>query len=151
MLLALLLAAGPALQHHAPPATMEGRVNLLEARQMLEAQQLWSIRAELPPEALKALGDLELHVQHDQEQEDRVRDLSQTVQLLTARLTALELLLQDKGALESAGRIPVSPMELQALEMPARKPDARKSKASSKKTLAKRKPAKARAQVAEVP
>src|SRR4051812_26355384 len=63
MLLALLLATGPALQHHAPPATMEGRVNLLEARQMLEAQQLWSIRAELPPEALKALGDLELHVQ----------------------------------------------------------------------------------------
>jgi hypothetical protein len=103
---------------------MEGRVALLEARQMLEAQQVWALKAELPPEVLKALSDVELHVQHDIEQEDRIRDLSQTVAQLQQRLASLELLLADRTSVESTTRIPV--MQMQPLEVPA-KPSPRKA------------------------
>jgi hypothetical protein len=124
-MLAILLAAGVGLVHH--PTTVEGRISLLEARQMLESQQVWQLRAELPSEALKTISDVQLHVQHDQEQEDKVRDLTQTVQLLEHRLAALEIVLQEKSAPESM-RIPVAPMQLQALEVPPSKAAARKSK-----------------------
>ena len=116
MLVALLLAASA----QRLPTSMEGRMALLEARQMLEAQQVWALKAELPPEVIKALSDVELHVQHDIEQEDRVRDLIHTVSQMQQRLANLELLLQDKTAVESA-RIPVAaPMQVQALEVPAK-------------------------------
>src|SRR5436853_7774663 len=92
-MLFLLLAAG--VIHG--PTTVEGRMSLLEARQMLEAQQIWALRAELPPEAVRALNDVQFHLQHDQEQEDKVRELTQTLQSLEQRLAALELLLQDKS------------------------------------------------------
>ncbi len=95
---------------------------LLEARQMLEAQQVWQLRSELPSEVLKAISDVELHVQRDYEQEEKVRQLTKTVDGLQERLAALELLLQDKAAVEST-RIPV--MQVQPLEVPA-KPAARK-------------------------
>ena len=142
--LALLLIAGISAAHR-PPSSMEGRVSLLEARQMLESQQVWALRAELPPEAIKVISDLQLHVQHDQEQEDRVRDLGQTVQLLQQRLAALELVLADRGTAEGA-RIPVAPMQVQPLAIPAKKKPARKTApaASAKKR-------KARPRVAEVP
>ncbi|HUJ26514.1 MAG TPA: hypothetical protein VLW85_10870 [Myxococcales bacterium] len=114
-MLQILLAAG-ALIHH--PPTVEGRVSLLEARQMLDSQQIWTLRSQLPPEALKAIGDLQLHVQHDQEQEDKVRELSETVQQLQQRLAALELALADRAPADST-RIPVAPMQLKPLEVPA--------------------------------
>src|SRR5205807_4215115 len=106
LLTSLLLAAGLSRM----PTTVEGRISLLEARQMLEAQQIWALRAELPPEAVRALADVQLHLQHDQEQEDKVRDLTQTMQVLQQRVAAVELLLQDKSLTEST-RIPVAPMQ----------------------------------------
>jgi hypothetical protein len=121
-MLALLLAAGLAAANR-PPASVEGRMALLEARQVLEAQQVWQLRSELPPEVLKAVADVELHVQHDLEQEDKVRELTRQVQDLQGRLAAVELLLQDKSAIENTSRIPV--MQVQPLEMPV-KPAARK-------------------------
>jgi hypothetical protein len=123
-MLSLLLAAGLAVHH---PTTVEGRVSLLEARQMLEAQQIWALRAELPPDAVRALNDLQLHVQHDQEQDDRVRELSQTVVLLQQRLASLELLLQDKTLTEST-RIPVAPMQVSPLVVPGKRKPAPKKK-----------------------
>ena len=124
-MLALLLAAGLAAANR-PPASVEGRMALLEARQMLEAQQVWQLRSELPPEVLKAVADVELHVQHDLEQEDKVRDLTRQVQDLQGRLATLELLLQDKAAIESTSRIPV--MQVQPLEMPVKAAARKKQK-----------------------
>jgi len=124
-MLALLLAAGLAAANR-PPASVEGRMALLEARQMLEAQQVWQLRSELPPEVLKAVADVELHVQHDLEQEDKVRDLTRQVQDLQGRLAALELMLQDKAAIESTSRIPV--MQVQPLEMPVKAAARKKQK-----------------------
>lgn len=68
--------------------------------------------------------------------------------LLAAGLAAVEVLLQDKGAIESSTRIPV--MQVQPLEVPAR-PAARKAQ---KRAGAEKKPhkqASGRARVAEVP
>ena len=113
MLVALLFAVAAAR----PPTSVEGRVALLEARQMLESQQLWALKAELPPEVLKALSDVELHVQHDIEQEDRIRELTQTVAQLQERLASLELLVADKAAAENT-RIPV--IQVQPVEVPAK-------------------------------
>jgi hypothetical protein len=143
-MLALLLVAGIAAHH---PPTMEGRVALLEARQMLDAQQIWNLRSELPPEALKALSDVQLHVLHDQEQDDKVRELTATVQDLQQRLAALELVLTDradKSGAEST-RIPVAPMQLRPLEVPAR------SAAVARKPAKQQKPKKARARLADSP
>ena len=131
-MLALLLVAGVAAVHR-PPSSMEGRLSLLEARQMLDSQQLWALRAHLPPEALKVINDLQLHVQHDQEQEDKVRELTETVSQLQQRLAALELALADKTPVEST-RIPVAPMQVRPLEVPAHPAHAtRKSGKSASK------------------
>lgn len=129
-MLLLLLASSLVAAHH--PPSVEGRVALLEARQMLDSQQIWTLRSELPPEALKAITDVQLHVQHDQEQEDKVRELTDTVQLLQARLAALELVLADRGATAEATRIPVAPMQVKPLVVPARAPAAKTAKASKK-------------------
>lgn len=124
-MLAILLAAGLAAANR-PPTSVEGRMALLEARQMLESQQVWQLRSELPPEVLKAIADVELHVQHDLEQEEKVRDLTRTVGSLQERLAALELMLQEKPAAEaSSTRIPV--MQVQPLEVGRQAPAARKS------------------------
>jgi hypothetical protein len=143
----LLLAAGIAAAHH--PPSVEGRVALLEARQMLDSQQIWTLRAELPPEALKALNDVQLHLQHDQEQEDRVRELSDTVQQLQQRLAALELALADKGAVEST-RIPVAPMQMKPLEVVA-PPAARKPTKPAKSASKQRHQPKGRTRLADAP
>ena len=138
-----LLAASLAAPHH--PATVDGRVALLEAKQMLESQQLWTLRSELPPEALRTLNDVQLHVQHDQEQEDRVRELTGTVAALEQRLAILELAMQEKAAVE--GRIPVAPMQVAPLEMAARPPRA----AQRKKAAARKASARKASRLAEVP
>ena len=138
MLVALLLVAAAA--HHPLPTSMEGRMALLEARQMLEAQQVWALKAELPPEVLKALSDVELHVQHDIELEDRIRDLIQTVSQLQQRLANLELLLQQTAAVEST-RIPVAaPMQVQALEVPARPAPRKPQKRAASDKKARKQP-----------
>ena len=125
-MLAILLAAGLAAANR-PPTSVEGRMALLEARQMLESQQVWQLRSELPPEVLKAIADVELHVQHDLEQEEKVRDLTRTVGSLQERLAALELMLQERPAAEtSTTRIPV--MQVQPLEVGRAAPAARKAK-----------------------
>jgi hypothetical protein len=137
-MLPLLLAAGVALHH---PTSIEGRMSLIEARQMLEAQQIWELRAELPPDAVRALNDVQLHLQHDQEEEDKVRDLKKTVQLLEERLATLELLLQDKSV--ETARLLVAPMQVKPLEVPARRKPAPKKKPAA--------PKKKRPRVAEAP
>jgi hypothetical protein len=140
-MLSLLLAAG-VIAH---PTTLDGRMSLLEARQMLEAQQIWALRAELPPDAVRALSDLQLHVQHDQEQDDKVRELTQTVQVLERRLASLELLLVDKSLTESV-RIPVAPMQVKPLEVPATGKAKPVSKKKKKSAVARKRP-----RVAEAP
>jgi hypothetical protein len=111
MLAALLLAAGAT-----HPATVETRLSLMEARQMLEARQVWGLRADLPPEAVRAIADVQLHVQHDQEQEDKVRDLTLLVAQMQARLTALELVLADRSLPEASARMS---MQVPTLVVPA--------------------------------
>ncbi|MGZ6142481.1 MAG: hypothetical protein ACXWLM_04030, partial [Myxococcales bacterium] len=97
---------------------------------------------------IKALSDVELHVQHDIEQEDRIRDLSQSLAQLQQRLAALELLLQDKTAVEST-RIPVvAPMQVQPLEVPAKPSPRKPAKRPSAQKNARKQPA---ARVAESP
>jgi hypothetical protein len=128
-MLSLLVAASVVVQSRVP-SSVEGRVALLEARQMLESQQVWQLRAEFPPDVVKALENVDLHVQHDLEQEDRVRDLTRTVSQLEQRLAVLETMLQSGTPAEaSATRIPV--MQVQPLEVPAR-PAARKKAAAKK-------------------
>ncbi len=124
-MLAILLAAGLAAANR-PPTSVEGRMALIEARQMLESQQVWQLRSELPPEVLKAIADVELHVQHDLDQEEKVRDLTRQVAQLQDRLAAIETLLQEKPAAESSTtRIPV--MQVQPLEVGRQAPAARKA------------------------
>lgn len=141
-----LLAASAALGR-AP--SLESRLSLLEARQMLEAQQVWSLRADLPPEAVKVLDDVALHVQHDQEQDEKVQELTQTVRQLEQRLAALELLLQDRVA--EGTRIPVAPLQVAPLEVPARRAAAGKSRKPAEKKRVTARQASARARVAEAP
>lgn len=141
MILALL-AFSLAAQHH--PATIDGRVALLEAKQMLESQQIWTLRSELPPEALRTLNDVQLHVQHDQEQEDKVRELTGAVAVLEQRLATLELAMQDKAAIE--GRIAVAPMQVAPMEMAARPRLSQRKKSAAKKPAARK-----AARLAEVP
>jgi hypothetical protein len=119
MLLALLLAAGAVR-----PATVDGRISLLEARQMLESQQVWALRKDLPPETIAVLADVQLHVQHDQEQEDKVRDLTLLVAQMQARLTALEIVLADRSLPESQGRMTmqVAPLVVPAARTRPKKP-----------------------------
>jgi hypothetical protein len=139
-----LLAAGLVAQK--TPSTVEGRVYLLEARQLLDSQQLWNLRSQLPPEALRVLGDLQLHLQHDQEQDDKVRELTATVDTLQQRLAALELMLPPKAPVE--GRIPVAPMQVAPIEVgPRRRTAHKKQPTSSSNKLIPRK----NARVAEVP
>ena len=146
-MLALVLAAGLAATRR-PPASVEGRMALLEARQMLEAQQVWQLRSELPPEVLKAIADVEMHVQHDLEQEDKVRDLTRTLGQLQERLAALELLVQSPAPVESATRIPV--MQVQPLEVPG-KPAARKAQKRADAAKKLHKQTAGRARVTEAP
>ena len=116
MLAQLLLAAGMTVapQQQRPrtarplPRSIDQRVALLEAKGILMSQQLWAMQARLPPEALKALEDVQLHLARDQEQEDRVRALTAELQLLSQRLATLELLLRGGSLLESSV-IPVAP------------------------------------------
>ena len=105
-MLALLLAASALAHpsaHAAPPnRSVEQRLSLVEARQMLESQALWGIQATMPGDALKAIANIDLHMAKDQEQEERVRALQSQVLLLEQRLASIELALQDRGLGEQA-------------------------------------------------
>ncbi len=97
-----------------------------QVKQMLQSRQLWGLQSQLTPEALRALDDVELHVQHDEAQEELVRQLTATVQQLEQRLTALELLLQDHGVEQT--RVPIA-LQIPTLEVtPHKPPKARKTR-----------------------
>lgn len=106
-MLALLLAASAALAHPAPrPAqpnrSVDQRLALVEARQMLESQALWGIQAALPLDVLKTVSNLDLHLARDQDQEERVRALQAQVELLEQRLASIELGVRDRTLGEQA-------------------------------------------------
>ena len=136
----LLLAAGMsvATPRHARalPRALDQRVALLEAKEILQSQQLWVVQARLTPEALKALDDVQLHLLRDAEQEDRVRALTAEVSSLSQRLASLELFIQ--GRIPEGNMIPVAPQV--TTPAPKAKPLAKK-----RKTKRARKAAKAKA------
>ena len=107
----LLVAAGMSVatpRHARPlPRVLDQRVALLEAKEILQSQQIWGLQARLTPEALKALDDVQIHLLRDAEQEDRVRALTAEVGSLSQRLATLELLLQ--GRIPEGNLIPVAP------------------------------------------
>ena len=115
MLAILLLAAGlsvaPAQRPRVKrqlPHTLDQRVALLEAKEILQSQQLWSVQSRWSPEALKSLDDVSLHLARDQEQDERVRVLTAEVQAMSQRLASLELLLRG-GVPSESTMIPVAP------------------------------------------
>ena len=89
---------------------------------MLESQQLWHLQARMPPEALRALDDLQLHLRQDAEQEERVRSLSTEVQTLQQRLAALEMIV--RGSMPEGNAILVAPTQ----QLPVPKKSKKKSK-----------------------
>jgi hypothetical protein len=128
MILTLLLAAGMSVvpqQQRARlartlPRTVDQRVALLEAKEILQSQQIWALQSRMPPEALKALEDVQLHLARDQEQDDRVRVLTAEVQMLSQRLATLELMVRG-GALPESTVIPVAPTQTKVEKAKARK------------------------------
>jgi len=137
MLAALVLAAS-ALAARAP--TVDQRVALLEARQMLQSQTLWALQAAMPPEAAKALDDLDLHLQRDRERDEKIAQLESQVALLEKRLQAVELLLGDRPlADDSKALLAPSPAQAGTLVLSAR-PQARSVRAKHPKPDAKTKP-----------
>ena len=109
MFAALLLAAGFAASSHAPARSIDQRVSLLEARQMLESQSLWTLQSALHPDALKAVADVELHVAQDRERDEALRVMTDRVQTLDRRLQAIELVLGDRTLLEGQLRLAPEP------------------------------------------
>jgi hypothetical protein len=109
MLAVLLLAAGFAASSHAPARSIDQRVSLLEARQMLESQSLWSLQSALHPDALKAVADVELHVAQDRERDEALRAMTDRVQTLERRLQAIELALGDRVVVEGQLRMAPEP------------------------------------------
>jgi hypothetical protein len=138
MLAALLLAAGAAA---APQRTLDQRVNLIEARQMLQSQAVWSLQAAMPPDAAKALSDLDLHLQEDRDRDEKMQQLEETIGLLEQRLQAVELLLGDRSLAESAPvRVQPKPPQVSALVLKVKpqpkaaqqKPQQKQAKAQAK-------------------
>jgi hypothetical protein len=109
MFAALFLAAGFAASSHAPARSLDQRVSLLEARQMLESQSLWSLQSALHPDALKAVADVELHVAQDRERDEALRAMMDRVQMLERRLQAIELMMGDRAVLEGQLRLAPEP------------------------------------------
>ena len=128
MLAVLLLAAGMSLAsprtHRHYPRSVDQRVALLEAKELLQSQQLWMLQAHLPRETLRALDDVQLHLRQDAEQEERVRQLTSEVQSLHQRLASLEMIV--RGSLPEGNVIPVAPM--QEMAAPAKKVGGKKRK-----------------------
>jgi hypothetical protein len=129
MLALLLLAAGMSVAPSARtprtyPRSVESRVALLEAKEMLQSQQLWHLQAELPPELTRALQDVQLHLKQDADQDERVRELTGEVQSLQARLATLEMIV--RGAVPEGNVIPVAPE--QTTKVQAKKPAKKKRK-----------------------
>jgi hypothetical protein len=129
----LLLAAGMSVatpRHARPlPRALDQRVALLEAKEILQSQQIWGVQARLTPEALKALDDVQIHLLRDAEQDDRVRALTAELTSLSQRLATLELLLS--GRIPEGNMIPVAP---QTPAPQKAKPVAKKRKHPRKRT-----------------
>ena len=140
MLAALVLAAS-ALAARAP--TVDQRVALLEARQMLQSQTLWALQAAVPPDAARALHDLDAHLQQDRERDEKVAQLEGQVALLEKRLQAVELLLGDRPLADGAkALLAPSPAQAGTLVLSAR-PQGRTSRVRHPKTGAPPKPLRA--------
>jgi hypothetical protein len=56
----------------------------------------------MPGDALKALSDLDLHLQQDRDRDEKMQHLEGTVAALEQRLQALELMLGDRSLAEGA-------------------------------------------------
>ena len=112
MLAALLLAAGAAATPHGSSRSLDQRVSLLEARQMLESQSLWGLQSVLHPDALRAVADVELHVAQDRERDEALRTMTEKVALLEQRLAALEAVLGDRVVVEGALRVQPQPAQI---------------------------------------
>ena len=113
MLAALLLvAAGAFTPARSPARTVDQRVSLLEARQMLESQALWGLQATLHPDALKAVADLDLHVAQDRERDEQLRGMADKVATLEQRLRAIEAALGDRAVLEGAMQVQPEPAQI---------------------------------------
>jgi hypothetical protein len=138
MLAVLLLAAGMSVAspraHRQYPRSVDQRVALLEAKELLNSQQIWMLQAHLPPETIRALEDVQLHLRQDAEQEEHVRALTAEVQALQARLASLEMIV--RGSMPEGNVIPVAPT--QQIEPP------KKTKATRKRKHGKRPAAVAR-------
>jgi len=132
VLAALLLAAGlssltPARGARPQPfSAIDRRITLLEAKEILQSKQIWTLYARLQPEALKALEDVHGHLVRDQEQEERVRVLTAEVQSLSQRVASLELLL--RGSIPEGNLIPVAPTVQEPAPPPKPKPSAKNKK-----------------------
>jgi hypothetical protein len=112
MIATLLLAASSLAASHTPTRSLDQRVALLEARQLLESQTLWGLQSTLTPEALKAVSDIELHVQIDRERDEALRALAERLAALEQRLASVELLLGDRPLAEGTLRV-VPPQQAQ--------------------------------------
>jgi hypothetical protein len=82
------------------------------------------LQAHLPPETIRALDDVQLHLRQDAEQEEHVRALTAEVQSLQARLASLEMIV--RGSLPEGNVIPVAPT--QQMEPPKKATRKRKHK-----------------------
>ncbi len=134
MFAALLLAAGAAAT---PARTVDQRVSLLEARQMLQSQTLWTLQAAMPPDAAKAMNDLDLHLAEDRERDEKLRQLEGTVATLEQRLAAVEVLLGDRSLSVENGPVRVAKPLMASTQIPAMvlkaKPQAKQARAKHEK------------------
>jgi hypothetical protein len=106
VLFALLAAPTPvANAGGAPLRSLEQRVSLLEAHQMLDGQALWGLQAKLSPDALRAVADIELHLAQDRERDEALRLLLERTAVLEKRLLALETVLGDRAVVEGMLRL----------------------------------------------
>jgi len=157
MLAALILAAGAATSpatpasparaavraatraERQPERSIDQRVSLMEARQMLQSQTLWSLQSALPAEAVKVLGDLDLHLQEDRDRDEKMQRLETTVAQLEQRLQSLELLMGDRSLAEGAAmRIAPAPSAQIGEPVVRIKPQAKSARAHAKGPAAQR-------------
>ncbi len=143
MFTALILAAAAA---SAPARSIDQRVSLVEARQMLQSQALWGLQSAMPGDALKALTDLDLHLQQDRDRDEKMQRLEGTVAALEQRLEALELMLGDRSLAEGARvrvvQPPAAPLAQIGEPVLRVKPQAKRARGSHAKGQAAASPAR---------
>ena len=139
MFAALILAAGtaalsPGGEAARPTRTTDQRLSLMEARQMLQSQTLWQLQAAVPPEAARALNDLDLHLQEDRERDEKMQQLQSQVSLLEQRLQAIELMLGDRPLAETGAMRAAPPPAQTSTMILTLKPQAKQARAPHKKS-----------------